>query len=117
MLIHTLIEFFSTIKIDIPLTQYFLYGYSPLAIAGVYIAIAKSNKNILISILVGLLYGLSGILSDYFFSGFDYVFSKHFETTTVFILIRYITMFIFYIILISGACAITSYTKERYSSV
>jgi len=117
MLIHTFIEFLSTVKISIPLTQYFLYGYSPLAIAGVYIAITKSNKKNLIAILVALLYGLLGILFDYFFSGFDYVFSKYFETTTVFILIRYINIFIFYIILISGSCAITSYIKERYSSV
>ena len=99
MLIHTFIELFSTVKIGVPLTQFFLYGYFPLVIAGVYIAITKSNKKILISILVGLLYGLSGILFNYLFSDVDYVFSKHFETTTMFILIRYINLFFLYIIL------------------
>ena len=117
MLIHTFIEFFSTVKIGVPLTQFFLYGYFPLAISGVYIAITKSNKKILISILVGLLYGISGILFNYFFSDFDYVFSKHFETTTMFILIRHINLFLLYIILISGSCVITSYIKEKYLSV
>jgi len=43
-LIETFIGFFSTVKIGVPLTQAFLYGYSPLAIAGGYIGITKSNK-------------------------------------------------------------------------
>ena len=117
MLIHTFVEFFSTVEIGGPLTQYFLYGYSPLAVAGGYIAITKSNKKNLISILVGLLYGLSGIFFNYFFSDFGYVFSKHFETTITFILIRHINLFLLYIILISGSCVITSYIKEKYLSV
>lgn len=117
MLIHTFIDFFSTVEISVPLTQFFLYGYFPLVIAGVYIAITKSNKKILIAVLVGFLYGLSGILLNYFLSDFDYVYSKHFEATATFILIRYINLFLLYIILISGSCVITSYIKERSSSV
>lgn len=117
MLIHTGIEFFRTVETSVPLTQYFLYGYSPLVIAGVYIAITKSSKKIITSILVGLLYGLFGILFGYFFSGFDYFFSNHFETTTTFIVVRYINLFLFYVILIVGSCIITSYIKERYLSV
>ena len=117
MLIYTFLEFFSTVKIGVPLTQYFLYGYSPLIIAGGYIAITKSNQKILISIMVGIFYGLSSILLNYFFAGSDYFFSRHFETTTAFILIRYINLFLLYVILISGSCVITSYIKERYSNV
>ena len=115
--IHTSIEFFTTVKISVPLTVYFLYGYSPLVIAGAYIANTKSKKIMLTSIWVGLLYGLSGILFDYFFSSFDYIFSKHFESTRVSILIGYFNRFIFYIILISGSCAVTSYIKGRYSNI
>ena len=117
ILIYTFIGFFSTVETAIPLTQYFLYGYSPLVIAGIYIALTKSDRIIFISILVGILYGLSGIIFDYFFSNYDYVFSKHFETSTVFILIRHIDKFLLYIILISGSCAITSYIRKRYPIV
>ncbi len=117
ILIHTFIEFSSTVEIGIPLTQYFLYGYSPLAIAGIYIALTKSDRIILISILVGILYGISGIIFDHYFYNYDYVFSKHFESSTVFILIRHIDKFLLYIILVSGSCAITSYIKKRYPVV
>jgi hypothetical protein len=113
MLIHTSLEFFSAIKLNVPLAEYFLYGYSPLVIAGIYIANTKSKKVILISIWISLLYGLLGILFDYFFSGFNYFFSKHFESTTALILIRYINVFILYIILTAGSCAITSFILKK----
>lgn len=118
--IHTFIGFFSTIEFDIPLTGYFLYGYSPLAIAGIYIGITRSNKKIITSILVGLLYSLSRILYNNIFidmSDFYLVFPDFFETNTALNLINGITFSLMYVLLISGSCAITSYIKERFSSV
>ena len=118
--IHTLIGLFSTIEFDIPLIGYFLSGYSPLAIAGIYIGITKSSKKIIISILVGLLYSLCRIVYMKFIfdmSDFYLVFPNIIETNTASELISGVNFTLLYVLLISGSCAISSYIKERFSSV
>jgi hypothetical protein len=118
--IHTLIDFLRPIEFEIPLTGYFLFGYFPLAIAGIYIGITKSNKKITISILVGLLYSLSNILYGYYdmlTSNFPLYFPEHLEMSTTLKIISGINFSLLYVLLIAGSCAITSYIKERYFSV
>ena len=62
MLIHTGIRFISEIKLDAPLSAYFIYGYFPLIVAGIYIGFSKTTSRIQIGILVSILYLLKRTL-------------------------------------------------------
>jgi hypothetical protein len=111
ILIDTIVHFNSS-KLGIPLTEYFIYGYAPLAVSGIYIAFTESNRRILISILVGIIYGLSGIFFEYFLSNHHYRVSEYYDSNTMFKLIAHIDQFLLYILLISGACSITMNIKK-----
>ena len=112
MLIDTVVHFNSS-ELGIPLTEFFIYGYAPLAVAGIYIAFTKSNRKILISIFVGIIYGLSGIFFEYFLSNHHYRVSGYYDTNTMFRIVAHIDQFLLYILLITGACSIIMNIKKR----
>ncbi len=110
---HTLIEQLSYINFHIPLPGYFLYGYSPLAIVGIYIAFAKTNHRIFICMLIGIIYAFSRILFDHYISNFEYIFYRHLEYVSLHFLINFINMSILYSIMVAGTCTITYYIKNK----
>ena len=107
MLIHTGIRFISEIKLDAPLSAYFIYGYFPLIVAGIYIGFSKTTSRIQIGILVSILYLLKRTLFGDLFDA-DV---RHSHLQYRIVILANLT--ILYAVIVSGSCAITEYIRKK----
>ena len=108
MLIHTGITFISEIKFDAPLSAYFIYGYFPLIVAGIYIGCSKTSSRIQIGILVSILYLLKrALFGDLFDADFRH---NHLQYRMVILA----NLTILYAVIVSGSCAITEYIRKKF---
>ena len=63
--IHTLLGMLTDIKLNKPLNEYLLWGYSPMILSGLYIGFSKRTKTVLIAAFVGaLFYFFSWLIAD-----------------------------------------------------
>ena len=56
--IETILNFTMGISFKKPLSEYLLWGYSPIIFSGVYVGFSKATKKIIIGIIIGLLFRL-----------------------------------------------------------
>jgi hypothetical protein len=57
--IETILNFSMGISFKKPLSEYLLWGYSPIVLSGVYVGFSKATRKIIIGIIIGLLFRLS----------------------------------------------------------
>ena len=108
ILIDTGITFISNIKLDAPLSAYFIYGYFPLIVAGIYIGCSKTTSQIQIGILVSILYVLKGTLfADLFEADLRH---NHLQYRIVILA----NLTILYTVILIGSCAITEHIRKKF---
>ena len=108
MLIHTFITFISHINFTLPLSAYFIYGYFPLVVVGVYIGFSKTAAKMPIGLLLSVLYLLKRVLlGDLFDSDFRHTHLQHG-------VIIFVNLALLYCIIVAGSCAITDYFKKKF---
>ena len=107
ILIDTGITFISSIKLDAPLSAYFIYGYFPLIVAGIYIGCSKTTLRIQISILVSILYVIkSTLFADLFEADLRH---NHLQYRIVIL----VNLTILYTVIVTGSCAITEHIRKK----
>ena len=106
--IYTAITFLYKIELRAPITAYLIYGYSPLFVAGIYIAYSKTTSRVPICISVSILYVLYKILLNNIYaidritgdSGLDLVTMINLVTLNILITI--------------GSCTIVEYIRGKF---